>query len=47
MGRVRLSVIEPDPASNGGQITTDGKVIQRLQAEETWILVHWGAAIKS
>jgi hypothetical protein len=40
------SVIEADPQSaDGWQITTDGKVIQRLPVEETRLLVHWGADI--
>ena len=39
------SVIEGDPASDGWRITTDGKVVQHLPAEELRLLVHWGADI--
>ena len=44
-GLAITSAIEADPQSDGWQITTDGKVIQRLPAEETRLLVHWGADI--
>ncbi|GLV25817.1 hypothetical protein [Sphingobium sp. Cam5-1] len=39
------SVIHGDPASDQWQISTDGKVVERLPAEETRLLVHWGADI--
>lgn len=40
------SVIEADPLSTDGwQITANGAVVQRLPAEETRMLVHWGADI--
>jgi hypothetical protein len=39
------SVIEGDPGSDGWRIMTDGKVIQQLPADETRLLVHWGADI--
>jgi hypothetical protein len=44
-GLAITSVIEDDPQSDGWQITTDGTVIQRLPADETRLLVHWGADI--
>lgn len=38
------SLMGPDPESgNGWQITTDGRVIQRIPEEELRFLVHWGA----
>ena len=39
------SLMGADPRSDGWQITTDGKVIQRLPAEETRLLFHWGADV--
>jgi hypothetical protein len=39
------SVIRADPASDGWQITTDGKVVQQLPADELRMLFHWGADI--
>jgi hypothetical protein len=39
------SLIGADPQSDGWQITTDGKVIQQLPAEELRLLFHWGADI--
>ena len=39
------SVIGADPNSDGWQITTDGKVIQQLPADEIRMLFHWGADI--
>ena len=39
------SVIQADPASDGWQITTDGKVVQQLPADELRMLFHWGADI--
>lgn len=40
------SLMSPDPERAGGwQITTHGKVIQRVPEEELRFLVHWGAAV--
>jgi hypothetical protein len=39
------SLIEADPQTDGWQITTNREVIQRLPADETRLLVHWGADI--
>jgi hypothetical protein len=40
------SVIEADPQDNTGwRITTDGKVIQHIPADEIRFLVHWGAEL--
>lgn len=40
------SLMEADPEDpNGWQITTDGKVIQKIPEEEFRFLVHWGADI--
>jgi hypothetical protein len=40
------SLFGADPeVADGWQITTDGKVIQRIPAEEFRFLVHWGADI--
>jgi hypothetical protein len=39
------SMIGPDPQSDGWQITTAGKVIQRVSEEEIRLLFHWGADI--
>ena len=37
------SVIAADPNSDGWQVTTDGKVVQQLPADEIRLLFHWGA----
>lgn len=40
------SMMGPDPDSaDGWQITTDGKVIQKIPAQEFRFLVHWGCEI--
>jgi hypothetical protein len=40
------SLFGADPeVSDGWQITTDGKVIQRIPANETRFLVHWSADV--
>ncbi len=39
------SVIEGDPDSDGWRISTDGKIVQHVPAEELRLLVHWGADI--
>lgn len=40
------SMMGPDPDSEGGwQITTDGKVIQKIPVEEFRLLVHWGCEV--
>jgi hypothetical protein len=40
------SLMSADPDSaDGWQITTDGKVIQRIPADEFRFLIHWGADI--
>ena len=39
------SVIQGDPGSDGWRITTDEKVVHHLSADETRLLVHWGADI--
>jgi hypothetical protein len=39
------SVMQADPDSDGWQITTDGRVIQQLPADEIRMLFHWGADI--
>jgi hypothetical protein len=45
-GLAITSVMEADPdAADSWQIVTDGKVIQRIPAEEFRFLVHWGADI--
>jgi len=39
------SLISADAGGDGWRITTDGKVIQELPAEEMRFLIHWGADI--
>jgi len=39
------SLIGADATSEGWQITTGGRVIQRIPAEEIRFLVHWGAQV--
>ncbi len=40
------SLFGADPeAADGWQITTDGRVIQKVSAHETRLMVHWGAEI--
>jgi hypothetical protein len=40
------SLMEPDPeTADGWQITTKGRVIQKVPAEEFRFLVHWGAEV--
>jgi len=39
------SLIGADPAGTGWQITTGGRVIQRIPDEEIRFLVHWGAQV--
>ena len=40
------SLFEADPdRSDGWQITTDGKVIQKIPAEEFRLLIHWGCEV--
>jgi hypothetical protein len=40
------ALISPDPErEDGWQITSGGRVIQRIPAEETRLLVHWGAQV--
>ena len=39
------SVIKGDSHSDGWQISTEDKIVQRLSADETRLLVHWGADI--
>ena len=37
------SMIESDPHSDGWQITADGKILQRIPADQMRFLVHWSA----
>jgi hypothetical protein len=39
------SLLSAEPGSDGWQITTDGRVIQRIPADEMRVLIHWSADV--
>lgn len=46
VGLALNSLFEADPdVADGWQITTDGKVIQKVSAQEMRLMVHWGADV--